>query len=169
MQARLTKQTKNIGIAVLIPVIACAGLWFWIDSSISLQQKRLVLLDHELNQLHTEHDYIQRLPQLMTKYLSRLTVYQNLRSTRQYGIIQILGRVSCVTPDKLLLTRLDLSKNRLLLAGIADSENTIQQFENSLLQLDILSPAPRGNSHIAADGKSFQFEIMLKPTLSLAE
>lgn len=123
-----------VGLVTLLLVIAIGQL---VDHQIDKQQKRIGLIQGQIESLNIEIQEVRALKKKRDQLLNWIEVVQNLQNNRS-ALVEIMNSIVQATTPQLYLTRLQLKATTLTLEGEAASNRQISTLMRNLTASPIL-------------------------------
>ena len=147
------QKRKKDFLTLLVGIFILAGFvaYLWVSSvqsSISDQRARNLLLQTEISALEQQVSEIQELKSRREELLNRMRVIQDLEGTRPV-IVRIFDEMVRAIPDGVFLDIMGREGDVIILSGIAESNNRVSSFMRNLDESNWFA-APNLNAVTAA-------------------
>ena len=171
---------KNFLMAVGASILAGAGAIFaansWMLSNINYQEQRNTRMKSEIRKLELTIADIKKLDSTRKALLDRISIIDNLQSTRP-SIVHLFDEMVKSLPQGLFLTQLEQKDNKVRIIGKSESSARVSSYMEKLNSSDWLSSTELNIiSKDKAEGEEIQlrsFELhvtqLLKPKKSSPE
>lgn len=126
-RANIQQQAVLLGVVVAVSLLATGYLRFALQSEIAEAQSKVTKLDQKIKRFAPQLEKVDAYKKKKAAVEKKLSVIQELDAERS-GPVRILDEISNRTPDRLWLTKLDASSNRLDVDGLSLENEIIAQF-----------------------------------------
>lgn len=156
----------QLGLVVVVAIIAAITWIKLVDSAISFQNERNNLLKSEIDVLERKVQEINELKKKRQELIARMRVIQDLQGTRP-TIVRYFDEVVRAVPEGLFFTSIKRSGNRITVVGVTESSNRVSSFMRNLDASEWFSEpnlrSIKSNSKLEGDTQEFllQFKAVL--------
>lgn len=121
------KQNEYVSVLGLVAFVAFAGVWSvktYFDEQIAAQEYRNQFLVDQSKVLDGKIKEIQELTATRDQLIERMELIQDLQGNRPV-IVRIFDEIARAVPEDLYFTDLEVQKDRILVKGVAKSNNRV--------------------------------------------
>ena len=165
------KEKKFFTSMVLVGVVAAAAIVFLINSYaiylVDNQTARNQILQKEINSLNEQIKEIKALKQVRESLISRMSIIQNLQSTRTL-MVHLFDELIKVIPSGVHVYKLERKSDQVTLWGYSESNTNISILMTNIekspwLQTPVLTEIKKRDDSTQAANNDFSLSFILKP------
>lgn len=177
------QEKKQFTTTMVLMVIVAIGIVllinYYANRLIDHQTDRNQRLRTEIQAFDRQIGEIKKIKELREAFISRMTVVQNLQTTRPLTV-HLFDELIRVLPDGVYINKITRSGDNVTLLGIADSNSNVSQLmrnieNNQWIQLPILTEIKKAKSKNKDDktlkskemDNEFQLSFILKPKTAM--
>jgi len=159
--------TTLLAIAGIASVFIVALINYYASNLVSNQTERNATLQKEINTLDDQIKEIKTLKQTREALISRMTVVQNLQSTRTL-MVHLFDELIKVMPSGVYATKLERANDSVSLWGYSESNTNVSLLmknieSNNWIQMPALTEIKRTDDMKQAADNEFMLSFILKP------
>lgn len=121
----------QLGLSALLGGVICGAVFTWYQGQISAQQARNSFLQGEIAKLELEIKDIATLQQEIASLRARQTAVENLQGDRNLPV-HLLDELVAQLPDGIYLSSMKQENQRVLLTGVAQSQERVSELLRNL-------------------------------------
>lgn len=159
--------TTLIGGACLTAVLIVVAINYYASELVSNQTARNQILQNEITRLDGEIAEIKTLKQTRDALISRMTIVQNLQSTRTL-MVHLFDELIKVMPSGVYVTKLERQSDVVSLWGYSESNTNISNLMRNIesdawIQNPLLTEIKKNEEKKQAADNEFMLSFILKP------
>jgi len=159
--------TTMVAVASMVAVFIVFLINYYANNLVSAQTQRNQLLQTEINHLDNEIKEIRALKQTREALISRMTIVQNLQSTRTL-MVHLFDELIKVMPSGVYVTKLERKSDVVSLWGYSESNTNISNLmrnieANGWIQNPILTEIKKNEGKKQPADNEFMLSFVLKP------
>ena len=159
--------TSMLLAGVIVSIIVVFFINSYADHLVSYQTSRNQILQNEITNLDDQIKEIKSLKQVRESLISRMSIIQNLQSTRTL-MVHLFDELINVMPSGIYVTKLERKNDIVTLWGYAESNTNISILmrnieSNAWLQTPVLTEIKKMDEKKEAANNEFQLSFVLKP------
>lgn len=128
---KIRSQLSVLVLCIILVLLGCGALYFQKMSAVKAMQAELTSINQKNNSLKKKIGQVKDFEQKKADLEKKLDILVTLKEDKA-GPVHLLDELSSALPDKLWLTKFSEKSGNVTLDGIADSENTVAVFMESL-------------------------------------
>lgn len=153
----------GVAIAILIVFLINA----YADSLVSYQTERNQMLQKEITILDHQIEEIKTLKKIRQSLVSRMSIIQNLQSTRTM-MVHLFDELIKVVPSGVYVTKLERQQDTVTLTGYSESNTNVSLLMRSIesndwIQNPVLTEIQKMEDKKQAADNQFKLSFILKP------
>jgi type IV pilus assembly protein PilN len=128
---KLRGQLSVLALSLIAVVLACAAVYFQVNSQINDEQTAIAQKKEQINALQKKIGEVGRFKKLQEELRGKLEVLDKLKQGRT-GPVRYLDELNKVLPEKLWLTSFEEKGGNVSLKGVALNEKIVAEFMRNM-------------------------------------